>query len=429
MAKKKAGTITFAIGLIIVGALLFAENFTTLPIKDFYKYWPVLLIGLGAEFLIFSIIYSRGNENVRLSIDGLCVVFIIIMGLVSNMGSIMNFDLNLGDKGKSLLDFNASYKAEMKESFSKDNVSENYSIREVKISNDFGKIEVKPSDSKTVKVEAEIEVKYNDEKKAREYIKNAINIREGEVTEISVNLPSDGSKNDFSKAIVNFTIFIPAVEKANVENSFGDINVSDIKGELIVINNYGAVLVDGVTGNITVKNSFGKIDVGDINGDAKINNQNGQIIIEKVTGNAQLETHFGGVKAKNIGTDLTVENNNGTIEVDGVGRNADVTGSFGSIHIKDINGSLKVKNNNGKIDVKDVGANVNIKNSFGSIDYASNNIKDADIAAKTDFGSIRCDEDIDITKSGQQSKAEGKIGGGKNKIEITNTNGDININD
>ena len=429
MVKKKAGTITFAIGLIIVGALLFAENFTTLPIKDFYKYWPVLLIGLGAEFLIFSIIYSRGSENVRISIDGLCVVFIIIMGLASNMGNIMNFDLHLGDKGKSLLDFNSNYKAEMKESFAREDVSANYNIKEIKISNDFGEIEVKPSDSKFVKVEAEMEVKYNDEIKAREYIKNAINIEEGELTEISVNLPSDGSKKDFSKAIVNFTIFIPDVEKVNVETSFGDINVADIKGELTVNNNYGAVVVNRITGNIIVKNSFGKINVSDINGDAKINNQNGQISVEKVTGSAQLETHFGGVKAKNIDANLTVENNNGSIEVDGVGSNADVKGSFGSIDVKDINGNLEVKNSNGRIGVKDVDANVNIKNSFGSIDYVSNNIKDADILVKTDFGNIRCDEGINITKSGQQSKAEGKTGSGKNKIQITNTNGDININD
>ncbi len=428
MVKKKAGTITFAIGLIIVGALLFAQNFTTLPIKDFYKYWPVLLIGMGAEYLIFSIIYSRDSQNVRLGIDGLCVVFIIILGIIANTGSIMNFDIHLGDGGKSLLDFNSNYKTEIKESFTKNDVSANYSIKEVKVSNDFGNIEVKPSDSKVVKVEAEIRVKCNDEAKAREYIKNAISIKEGETTEISVNLPNNVSKADFSKPVVDFTIFIPHGAKLNVNNSFGDIIVKGVRGESTVSNSYGAVLVEGIEGNIIVRNSFGKIEVNDISGDAKVNNQNGQISVKKVNGNALLETHFGKVEAISIGKDLTIENNNGGIEVEQVGGNADIKGSFGSIDIEAINGSLLVKNNNGRTDVKDVGGNVNIKNSFGSIEYTSNNIKDADILAKTEFGSVRCSENISITKSGQQSKAEGKTGGGKNKIEITNTNGDININ-
>ena len=84
MIKKKVGSITLAVGLISVGALLFARNFMDIPVKDIYKYWPVLLIGLGLEMVLYMVLYGRNNTEVKLSVDGLCIVFIIVLGLVSN---------------------------------------------------------------------------------------------------------------------------------------------------------------------------------------------------------------------------------------------------------------------------------------------------------------------------------------------------------
>ena len=49
MVRKKVGTITLAIGLITAGSILFAQNFTNIPIEDIYRYWPLLLIGLGLK--------------------------------------------------------------------------------------------------------------------------------------------------------------------------------------------------------------------------------------------------------------------------------------------------------------------------------------------------------------------------------------------
>ena len=121
MIKKKVGSITLAVGLITVGALLFAQNFMDIPVKDIYKYWPVLLIGLGLEMILYMVLYGRNKTEVKLSVDGLCIVFIIILGIISN--GIKFIDINI--PGRHFFGFNGSslfegfkYRTEISEKYS-----------------------------------------------------------------------------------------------------------------------------------------------------------------------------------------------------------------------------------------------------------------------------------------------------------------------
>jgi Domain of unknown function (DUF5668) len=171
MIKKKVGSITLAVGLITVGVLLFAQNFMDIPVKDIYRYWPVLLIGLGLEMVLYMVLYGRSNTEVKLSVDGLCIVFIIVLGLVSNGVNFINIDnpghMFFGYHGNSIID-GVRYRTEISETYAKENVSSSFNLKELKVTNDFGDIKVLPTDAKSIRVEAKVTVKCNDEGKARE---------------------------------------------------------------------------------------------------------------------------------------------------------------------------------------------------------------------------------------------------------------------
>jgi len=394
MIKKKVGSITLAVGLITVGALLFAQNFMDIPVKDIYKYWPVLLIGLGLEMVLYMVLYGRNNTEVKLSVDGLCIVFIIVLGLVSNGVKLMNIDapghMFFGYHGGSIID-GVKYRKQISETYNKDNISSSFNLRELKVTNNFGDIKVLPTDAKSIRIEAEVTVKCNDEDKAREYAKNAIEIIEGEVTAFSPKDPVNWNKNDYAKAQINFVIYVPKQVSVDARGSFGDIEVEDISGKCTLESRNGEIKAVDIGGDVDIENSFGDIEATTIGGDLKIINNNGQIIAEEVSGKA------------------------------------DLINSFGDINIDKVNGGIKVENNNGRIEANGVTGDTQIKNSFGDIYFSSASINDGDIYARTKFGSIECGKPLQLNKEGQDTVAQGKLGTGQYKIELITNNGDINI--
>jgi len=430
MVKKKVGSITLAVGLITVGALLFAQNFIDMPLKDIYRYWPVLLIGLGLEMVLYMLFYGRNNNEVKLSVDGLCIVFIIIVGLISNGSKIINIQtpgwMFFGHHGSSVID-GIRYRTEIKETCKKDNISNSFNIKELKVISDYGDIKVLPADAESIRIEAEVTVKCNDENKARKYAKDAIEIKEGELTVISPKEPVNWDKSSYSKAQIDFVIYVPKQVSVDVKGSFGDIKVEGVGGKCTLENKNGEIQAKDIGGDIEIENSFGDIEVRNIVGEAGITNRNGKIVADKISGSAVIEGHFGDIDAASVGGDLKISNNNGQITVGNVSGKADLSNAFGDINIDKVESGVTVECKNGSIEALDVMGSSQIKNSFGDIYFKSASINDADIYAKTKFGNIDCEKPLQLNKEGQDTVAQGKLGTGEYKIELTTNNGDIEI--
>lgn len=430
MIKKKVGSITLSVGLISAGMLLFAQNFTEIPVKDIYKYWPVLLIGLGLEMVSYILLYGRSNTEVKLSVDGLCIVFIIVIGLISNGVRFMNINvpghIYFGHRGISIFD-GVRYGTQIRETYNRANISDSFDLKELRVTNSFGDIKLLPADSKSIRVEAEVIVKCNDEKKAREYAKDAIEIEEGEVTKISPKNPVNWNESDYSKAQIDLIIYVPSRVNVHAEGSFGDIKAEGIDGKCTIDNKNGTIKAINIGGDVEIENSFGDVEASDIKGSADINNRNGEISAEKISGSAVIEGHFGDIETKAVEGSLKIVNNNGRITVGDVKGKADLYNSFGDINISRINGSIIVESKNGKIEAEHIGGNAEIKNSFGDIFFRSESVNDGDIYAKTNFGSINCEKPLSLNKEGSSIIAQGKFGAGENKIELITNNGDIII--
>jgi len=430
MVKKKVGSITLAVGLITVGALLFAQNFMEIPVKDIYRYWPVLLIGLGLEMVLYMLLYGRNGNEVKLSVDGLCIVFIIILGLIANGVRFMNIEapghMFFGYHGGSVID-GIKYGNQLTESYVKSDISKDYNIKELKVTNDYGDIKVLPADGKSIKLEAEVAVKYGDEAKAREYISNSIEIKEGEVTEISPKEPVDWDKNDYSRAQIDFVIYVPRQASLEARGSFGDISAEGIGGRCIIENKNGEIKALNIGGDLDADNSFGDIEVSNVSGKAEITNKNGEIKADNIAGSALIEGHFGDIEAKVIGGDARVIGSNGQVSVYDVNGRAELTNSFGDINITRAKGGITVENKNGRIEAEAVAGNAYVKNSFGDIYFKSASLNDGEIYARTKFGDIDCEKPLQLKKEGSDTVAQGKLGSGQYKIELDTSNGDISI--
>ena len=389
MVRKKVGTITLAVGLIATGALLFAQNFTELPIKDLYKYWPLLLVGLGLEIIIYMAFYRNDRENVRISIDGLCVIFIIFAAIFSSSFGAYKY-LNVKGIGDIPFIKDLSFANQMEEKVTKTDISKNFDIKELKIINSFGDIKIKSGNSNSISFDAEVRVRYNNEIKVKDYIKGAIQVVEGEITEIYIKDSPQYRDKDHSNAMVNFTIYIPKGITIDAKNSFGDIDVEEAGG-IRIKNNNGDIIVRDCSEDVNIKASFGEIQV------------------EKITGN------------------VDAINSNGNIKINEVSGNVDAKTSFGNVVVDGVKGDLKVVSSNGNLEIYESKGNIEGKTSFGNIILDEESIENGRISAETSFGNIRGFDSIKVKESGQKETLEGTLGDANREIILKTSNGNIEV--
>ena len=71
---KKIGTLTLGMSLILVGAAFMIVNFDSYEQLMFlFSFWPVILIALGSEILLF------GRKNSAVAISGVSIILLVVM--------------------------------------------------------------------------------------------------------------------------------------------------------------------------------------------------------------------------------------------------------------------------------------------------------------------------------------------------------------
>jgi hypothetical protein len=426
MKKRKVGTVTLAASLIAAGVVLFAQNFIDITIGGLFKYWPVLLIALGIEMLIVMV--TQRNEDVKISIDGFCIAFIIVVGIMSNSATFINFDFpfEFNFNGDTIME-GIRYNTSIKEEIKKDNISSSYTIDTVKVTNPFGNVRVEETSESSIRIEASMEIKCNDEEKAKEYAQNAIVINEGNTTEIYTREISSSERHDYSNAKINYVIFVPQNVKVEIYGSHGDIDIDGINGNVEVDNKFGETRIKNIGGDATVNNSFGQIVLNDIKGEVVADNSNGRISVNNIQKSADLETAFGEIDVEKVMGGLTAISKNGRITAKNITGKVEVESYFGSVAIEDVTGNVIAKSKNGEVKAERITGDTRLETDFGAIKLDSENVNNADIYAETKFGSIDTDLQLNKEKSGSKVIVKGNIGSGQYKIELITSNGSIDI--
>jgi hypothetical protein len=79
MRQWRVGTISMGILLIVVGSICLLSNFTGsyIMIKTLLNWWPVVLILLGIEVLIYSLFLKEDSPRIRF--DGFSIFIIMLI--------------------------------------------------------------------------------------------------------------------------------------------------------------------------------------------------------------------------------------------------------------------------------------------------------------------------------------------------------------
>ena len=331
MTIKKIGKITLAMTLIGVGFLLLAEKFLTIPFRDFFKYWPILIIALGTEMIISVIIYWR-KKDVILKYNKTALLTAVIFSLVAS--SVTNTFGFTGLAPQAIFD-GMKYKNQKTETFTKDNISANTKVTQIVVDSSFGNIYIKPSSGKNIKAEVAATLHFNEKTAVSGGLENLLTITEGNITTIKTDADKSFPGITFARTKLNLTVYVPSEISIQASNSFGEIRANDLKGEIVLINKHGKLIAQNINGTLIVDNSFGSIDVSDISGNIKIINRNGSIVCKSNTlknSNITLKTSYGKIHPV-LGVAPKKGNNVSTFnEILGTGiYNINIENSYGSI--------------------------------------------------------------------------------------------------
>lgn len=408
MRQWRVGSLSMGIFLIVLGAALLLNRIGGIDASEIlFKWWPVILILLGLEILGHEY-FSKGTSP-KIKYDGISV-FIIIIILVFSFGAfIVSFFSNTNGRltfSNGIFD-NYKYNSQFTK---KVNINAGNSNK-LRLINSYGKIQIQQSDGNIIEVTAEINIRNNDEKYAKEVSDKVVEIEKGSEISVATNTSDYLDKTKIQFVEVNYTIKVPSKISVAAENEYGDVTAEDVDGNLNILDKNANIDVSSVSGDLTINNEYGEINAHDIKGMADITDKNGNIKLDDVKETAKLYNEYGNIELKNIGGNVSINNKNALINGDVFLGNVDIDSEYCDINVSDITGLAKLVGKNGQIAVNNVGGELGIKNAYGNVDV--NNANNAiDISDKN--GNIKVNNNNHRIITG--------------KVDLTNEYGNIEMN-
>jgi hypothetical protein len=189
--------------------------------------------------------------------------------------------------------------------------------------------------------------------------------RDGDTVHVEAIMPEqpDIAIGFVRQAYLDLTVLVPRSVTLVVEDSSGDLRVSDVQGATVkdssgdqdlrdiagaveVADSSGDVNVSDVGGTLRVKDSSGDVDVRNVTGDVVVTaDSSGDLDIRSVAGSVHvIEDDSGDIEVAEVQRDVTIdEDSSGSIRVQQVGGNFTVNSdSSGSIQHDRVLGSVRL---------------------------------------------------------------------------------------
>jgi hypothetical protein len=224
----------------------------------------------------------------------------------------------------------------------------------------------------------------------------------------------------------------PGGGAVTIRDSFGNIELDTIVGALDAETSNGKITVRDARGSVTLKSSFGAVEASNIPKGVRAVTGNGALNLTDIGGDTYAKTSFGSILVERIGGNLTAENSNGSVTARNVKGDAAVDTSFAGVTLETIGGRIRVDNQNGAISVSASRPasgcrDISLKTSFSSIRVGVPEGLGYNLTARTSFGRVNTELPITATGSMGGETLNGTIGSGGCQLQLTNSNGNIEI--
>lgn len=347
--------------LLALGIIMLVSQILKIPVVEhIIKWWPIVLILIGLEILIYIFLSKQDEPKVKFDIFSIIIISIMMIASVGVYAV-----TSLVQSGNGIISIDSMFDNYRNESKFTKNYTVDASSSDLIIDNAMGNVNVTKGEGEKIEVEAIITIKNNDV----EYATKIADFLVGIVNEKNIRISSDSKKYSNKGKIgsikIDYSVKVPDTVNVEVANKFGDVVLADIALSGKVNSGNGKVTVETLGGDLIVDSSFGDVDVRDIKGETELYLKNGDVIAYNCEKNIKLENSFGDIEINGIKGIATITNTNGETKGNKVNGDINVISKFGDVILSDISGSVDVDEANGKVDVLNVGKDVKVRNTFG----------------------------------------------------------------
>lgn len=389
-AKHRIGRFTVAAALIAFGGALLVDNLggARAATGSLLKFWPIILIGYGAEYLIFSLIAQFRREEVRLKFD---------IG-----GAILLFFLVIGSTGYyAVRDWVSAIPGHVTIRDTQVERTRNVSApaagaRELEVQVSAGTVTLRPNVSDD---EVRVEATYGSHFAPFFFSPD----RRVDLDAVDVRLTSSGGvirveeirPDSVPNVMARYTVYAPAGLGVKVRTGAGGIRVYGYKGGLQLDSGAGYIEVRSGAGSLALASNVASMTIRDFEGPVTARASAGGITVDNVNGPLQLESGTGHIQIHEFrGGKVLAETNTGRIEA-----------------------STRTK----------LEGDVTLKANAGSVNLTVPGDSGMRVSAQTRTGSVNVPEFMTKSQSGIGQSAVGTTGDGAHTITLETGTGSVNF--
>ena len=271
--SRSIGSIFWGLTLVTVGGLLLARNMGyAIPIwSGLARYWPVLIIAWGVVKLVEYFQRRRNGDSRPLFSGGeVALLILVILGgtaitTAANVSPDLEGVFDVGDL--DLWDITGN-----NYTFEEHQEAEVPAGSTIEIVNMFGTVDVQPSDTDRVILDARKTVRASNREEAERLSADFMFMINNDGSTVRIASSQDPSGFDTRRPSgrqrfkSSLTVRVPKASPVRVDNRNGRVTIRDLDANQTVTNRYGEVQVSGVNGDVDVNNSFGEVRVNDVTG-------------------------------------------------------------------------------------------------------------------------------------------------------------------
>jgi putative adhesin len=271
-------------------------------------------------------------------------------------------------------------------SFQQEEISYSASqISEIELDNRAGGIEITKSEDENIRINTEIRVYHRYKEDASEIEKEIrVTTSNSETNKLRIRVRPD-EDFPYTRVRVFFKISVPETVNLDLWNRYGDIDVHQGGGHVVVDNKHGNISIKHIDGKLKVRHKHGKVVLREIGGAVDLNSRHSRVTINRVNSLKMNCTHAiiyidGVAQNTNVeyiahsslkmanGQGLVLSGRHTKIRLKHIANGVKISNSHSSIVMEEISGDVTVKGKHCRIRMENVAAgDIIIKNSFNSV--------------------------------------------------------------
>jgi DUF4097 and DUF4098 domain-containing protein YvlB len=239
--------------------------------------------------------------------------------------------------------------------------------QQLQVINAHGQVEIQGTDGDKVMVSFKKRIWRKNEteaKKVADQLKMIMN-REDPKLVLSTNRDEFRQK----RFETDFKISVPAGMNVLVRNSYGLVK-TEKTGKTDITNRHGNVDVSEVGGDLILENSYEDIEVRGVQGGCRITGPHSSLTVSNIQGELIIDHSYGEIRLENIEKSVTVDGTHSTVSGKGLRGSAEIQSSYEKITLVDI-GPTKIRAHHCDVEIDGASGLVDITDNYGRLQISN----------------------------------------------------------